>query len=273
MRLFAWLLAPLKTTMRHHKLIATLIENETANLYSGTVFSYLWSVVTPLVTLGVYTFVFSGVLKSSFNPSISGSQHAHFALNLFAGLIMWEFASTVISKSPTIITSRPNYVKKIVFPVHILPIVGVGAALIQFLISYGILLASIGIYQPSTAWRAVSVPFFLVPILLYSTGLSWFLSSIGVFFRDIANAINPVLQLLWFSSAIFFPVSSVPSSFQWFFWANPVAACIDQCRKFTLLGESINLHLMVIHLFLGYLVACIGLAFFRKTQPTFADVL
>jgi len=273
MKIVAWLLAPLRAVGDHQQLIATLVQNEVATIYSGTALSYAWAIVTPLVTVTVYTFIFSGVLKSSFESVTLGGQQINFTISLFAGLVMWEFFSSVIGKSSTIVTSRPNYVKKIVFPVVVLPIVTVGASIVQYLIGYLILLVVFIVVHPAVAWRILFAPFFLVPVILYASGLSWILASIGVFFRDISNAINPILQLLWFASAIFFPISSVPPNLQWIFWVNPIAACIDQCRRFVILGDSISWSLLLAHLLLGYLTACIGLAFFRRTRSSFADVL
>jgi lipopolysaccharide transport system permease protein len=251
----------------------TLVRHDVSALYSGAVLSILWAVVTPLVTLSVYSFVFGYILDSSFTRGGTHGGHFVFALGLFNGLIIWDFFSSVVSQSPRAITSKPNYVKKIVFPVEILPVVQVGSSLFQFLLCFIILLVAIALSGSPFFWRSLLIPCFLVPVLLYAIGFSWFLSSLGVFFRDVANAINPLLQIVWFGSAIFFPIASVPAPFQPFFYMNPLAACIEESRRFAILSQPTNVGVVSLHLLVGWLVACFGLYFFRKTQRSFADVL
>lgn len=273
MSTFTFTLGPWRSLRRHRKLLYTLVRHDVNAVYSGAVFNLLWAVVTPLVTLSVYSFVFGYILDSSFTRGSSHGGHLSFALGLFNGLIIWDFFSTVVSQSPKAITSKPNYVKKIVFPLEILPIVQVGSGLFQFLLCFIVLLFGIVLSGSSLFWRALLIPCFLIPILFYAVGFSWFLSSLGVFFRDVANAINPLLQIVWFGSAIFFPISSVPAPFQRLFYMNPLAACIEESRRFAILGQPSNLGIVLVHLVVGWLVACFGLFFFRKTQQSFADVI
>ena len=273
MRLHFLLLGPWQSLRRHRKLLLTLVRHDVTSLYSGAAFNLLWAVVTPLVTLSVYSFVFGYILQSSFTRGDSHGGHLVFALGLFNGLIIWDFFSSVVSQSPRAITSKPNYVKKIVFPLEILPLIQVGSSLFQFLLCFVVLFVAVALTGAPSFWRAIFIPCFLIPVLFYAVGFSWFLSSLGVFFRDVANAINPVLQIVWFGSAIFFPISSVPAPFQWIFYMNPIAACIEESRSFAILAQSPDMGIVLIHLVVGWMVACLGLFFFRKTQLSFADVI
>lgn len=273
MRTLSFLFGPFLSVQRHWKLLATLVRHEVAVAYSGAALNLFWAVVTPLVSLSVYTFVFGSVLNSSFSRGGSNGGHLSFALGLFNGLIIWEFFSSVVSQSTRAITSKPNYVKKIVFPVETLPLVLAGASLFQFLISFLVLFIAVVVFGTHGFWRPLTIPLFLIPVTFYTLGFSWFLSSLGVFFRDVANAIPPLLQLLWFGSAIFFPIESVPLPFKWFFYANPLAVCIEESRSFAILGQAPNLGIMFMHLVVGWLIACLGFLFFRRTQRAFADVI
>jgi lipopolysaccharide transport system permease protein len=273
MRINSFLCGPIRSLQRHRNLTSALVYHDIASIYRGATLNLFWAFASPLVTLTVYSFVFGTILKSSFTQGGSGSGSLLFALGLFNGLIIWEFFSFVVSQSPLIVTSKPNYVKKIVFPLEILPVVPVGVGLFQFFLSLSILLVAIAFFATLSLWRALFIPFFLIPVVFYAAGLSWILASLGVFFRDVANAINPLMQLLWFGSGIFFQISSVPASYQWIFYANPVAACIDQSRLFAIFGSSPNLKLMSTHFVVGWFVACFGFFVFNRSKASFADVL
>jgi len=268
-----FLTGPWFSIRRHHNLLQTLVRHEVSSHYSGAVFSLLWALINPLITLSIYTFVFGYVLSSSFIRGSQPNGQFIFALGLFNGLIIWDFFSSVVSQSPASIISRPNYVKKIVFPLEILTPVLIGAGLFQFLLGFAILMIGIMLFGAHSIWRGFAIPLFLLPVSFYAAGFGWFLSSFGVIFRDTVNAINPLLQIAWFGSAIFFPISSVPSPFQWLFYLNPLAACIEECRRFAVLGLSPNLAIVGIHCVGGWIVACFGLFFFRKTKAGFADVI
>ncbi len=273
MRFRIFLSGPIRSLRRHRNLLLTLVQHDVASLYRGAALNLFWAFASPLVTLSVYSFVFGTILKSSFTHGGSEGGSLLFALGLFNGLIIWEFFSSVVSQAPLIVTSKPNYVKKIVFPLEILPVVPIGVGLFQFILSLAILFVAIAVFATTSLWRALFIPFFLIPVVLYAVGLSWILSSLGVFFRDVANAINPLMQLVWFGSAIFFQISSVPSAYQWIFYANPVAACINESRSFAIFGKSPNLELLSSHFAVGWVVACFGFFVFNKSQSSFADVL
>lgn len=257
----------------HRSLIMSLASHEIKSQYNNGLYSLLWSVVTPLGTLGIYTFVFGNILKASFYGIQDGETSPSYALGLFMGLVLWSFFSSVINLSPSAITSKPNYVKKVVFPLEILPVILACMSLFHFLINFAILFLGVLLFGSHPAARVMLVPLMLVPILFYSIGVSWLLAAVGVFYRDLSNAITPFMQLLWFASAIFFPIIAVPLQWRWLFYINPVAALVDESRRYVMLGQSLNLPLIVGHLLVGWLIACAGLIFFRKAKPAFADVM
>lgn len=259
--------------VRQHRLTKTLVNHEIKSQYGNGFYSFIWALVTPLATLSVYTFVFGYILQSSFHGLQTGKNTTNYGLGLFTGLVLWDFFSSVLNLSPSVISGKPNYVKKVVFPLEILPIVLVSIALFHFLINFSILILGVMIFGGQPAWRVLIVPLLLTPILFYTLGFGWFLASIGVFYRDLSNAMTPFLQLLWFASAIFFPIASVPDQWRWLFYLNPVAAMVDASRSFAILGQGIHISIILIHFIVGWLIACIGLYFFQRTKPGFADVL
>jgi lipopolysaccharide transport system permease protein len=267
------LVAPLRVFTREQQLTNSLAIHEIRGKYSSGIYSIIWILATPLVTLSVYTFIFGYVLKSSFHGLQSAKSMGTYGLGLFTGLVLWDFFSSVLSQSPYAITSKPNYVKKIVFPLNILPLVLTSVALFHFLVNFCVLLLGVLLIGTQPAWRIMVIPLLLAPILFYTAGLSWFLASIGVYFRDLGNAIPPFLQLLWFGSAIFFPIESVPAQFRFLFYINPISAMVDTARNYAILGQSLNVPIIFYHLLAGWVTACTGLYFFDKTKAGFADVL
>jgi lipopolysaccharide transport system permease protein len=268
---FNFLTGPIIGFTSNFSLLQKLVSRDVSQIYRGTILGALWSIATPLVMLGVYTFVFGYIFNASFGRGSSVGKLG-FALGLFNGLIIWEFFSSVISQSPSLIVRKPNFVKKIVFPLQIIPLSQIGVSGFQFLVSWVLLIIAIPFIGQSPL-PALFIPLFLIPITFYMAGLAWFLSSIGVFLRDTANAVTPVITFMLFLSAIFFPIASVPEQFRMFFYLNPVAASIEESRKLAIFGESPDILIIVLHCLAGWLVACVGYSFFCRTKNSFADVM
>ena len=189
----------------NRKLIKRLIIRETEARYKSTMLGLLWLVMTPLLMLSVYAFVFSSILKAKW-PNSSDSEF-EFAIILYCGLIVFTLFADVLNKAPYLILENTNYVKKVIFPVEILPIVALGSALIQALISYAILLIFCLFYYASLHWTIIFFPLILLPFLLLLSGLSLMLSALGVFIRDIGQMVSVVVTGSMFVSPLFFPFS------------------------------------------------------------------
>lgn len=245
---------------------------ETIGRYKGSMFGLLWSLLIPLMMLGIYTFVFSEIFKSRWGGQASTSKSS-FAVTLFAGLIIFNMFSECISRAPAIILANQNFVKKVVFPLEILPCVTVLSALFHALVSMAVLLTFelIGLGRiPATALLS---PLILIPFVLFVLGLTWWLSATGVYLRDIGQTIGIFITGLMFVSPIFFPLSSFPARWRILALLNPLTYPIEQMRGLVVLGEPLAWHLWAPYTVFSIVFAWLGFAWFQKTRKGFADVL
>jgi lipopolysaccharide transport system permease protein len=259
------------TIWRHRSLIFTSAKREILGRYRGSIAGLLWSFINPLLMLAVYTFVFSSIFKARWSPA--SESKTEFAIVLFAGLIVFNLFSECVNRAPTIILSNPNYVKKVIFPLEILPVISLLAALYHALISLGVwLLAYIlffGVPHPS----AFLLPIVIVPFCMFLLGLSWFLASLGVFLRDVSQFIGLLTTVVMFLSPIFYPSSAFPESFRALLYLNPLTPVIDMVRDLLCWGILPGISLVLIYWLLSSVIAWMGFAWFQKTRKGFADVL
>ena len=242
--------------------------------YKGSFLGILWSLVNPILMLAIYTFVFGIVFKVrlDLNNSLYDDKAA-FALVLFAGLIVYNLFNECISRAPRLILSNVNYVKKIIFPLEILPWVTLGAALFHAGISYLVLLTFLLILGHALHWTLIFMPIVVLPLLLLIMGLSWLLSSIGVFVRDIGQFIGLILTMMLFLSPIFYPASALPESVRDYLFLNPLTFIIEQTRAIILTGSLPNWVGLTVYYLIAVFIAWTGLLWFEKTRKGFADVL
>ena len=222
---------------KQRQLVLHMIKREVTGRYRGSLLGLLWSLVTPMLMLGIYTFVFSVVFKVRMNQTGGIDSQFEFALLLFAGLIVFNLFSECLSRAPTLILNNVNYVKRIIFPLEILPWVTLGAALFHATISYCVLFVFLLAAGQTISWTVLLLPVVLLPFLLLIMGLSWLLASIGVFIRDITQFIGLILTMLLFMSPIFYPVSALPESIRDYLFLNPLTFIIEQSRAIILFGQ------------------------------------
>ena len=175
----------------------------------------MWSLFTPLFMLAVYTFVFGTVFKARWTPPdtpAAGAEHAtaEFAIVLFAGLIVFQLFGEVITRAPGLVLANVSYVKKVVFPLEILPVVAMASALFHSGVSLLVLFAAMLGFNGSIPVTAVLLPIVLAPYTGLILGLAWFLASLGVYVRDIGQILSTLVTALMFLSPIFFPPSALP---------------------------------------------------------------
>jgi lipopolysaccharide transport system permease protein len=253
-------------------LIEQMTRREIAARYRGSVMGVAWSFITPLLMLAVYTFVFSVVFKARWG--ISGNEsRADFAIILFAGLTVFGLFSEVINRAPRQIVSNANYVKKVVFPLEILSWVSMGSVLFNSLISLVVLLLAQLVINRSLPWTIVLFPLVLLPLIFASLGLAWFLASLGVYIRDIGQITTVFTTVLMFLSAIFYPLSALPESYQTWLRLNPLVVIITESRKVLIFGSLPDWSWLAVALLMGLVIAFAGFWWFQKTRQGFADVL
>ena len=266
------MLTIVKSFAVHRQLIYGMIRREIQVKYKDSLIGLGWAFFTPLFMLGIYTFVFSEVFKSRWNNAIPTSK-ADFAIMLFAGLMVYTFFAECLLKGPQIITSNTNYVKKIVFPLEILPFIAIGVSLFQLLISCLVLLVAQFLVKGSVPVSALLFPIVLIPLIISTAGILWILSAVGVYLRDVGQLVAVLTSVLMFLSPIFYPVSSLPPQFQTWLRLNPLTNIIEQARGVLIEGDSISWTQYLMSLAPSLVVFFIGYMLFQKARKGFADVL
>ncbi|MDO8894416.1 MAG: ABC transporter permease [Nitrosomonas sp.] len=260
---------------QHYPLILQMVKREVIGRYRGSFLGILWTFVNPILMLAIYTFVFGVVFKvrlDSQSTELYDDKFA-FALLLFTGLILFNLFSECLSRSPGLVLANVNYVKKVIFPLEILPLVSLGSALFHAGISFLVLFTFMLVIDHSIHWTLIFLPIILLPLLLLILGLSWMLASIGVYVRDIGQFIGLILTMLLFMSPIFYPASALPESVRDYLFLNPLTFVIEQARAVTLYGQLPDWIGLVVYYMLASIVAWAGLMWFMKTRKGFADVL
>jgi lipopolysaccharide transport system permease protein len=256
---------------RHRLLIKTLTRREVLGRYKGSMLGIFWSLITPMLMLAVYTFVFSVVFKARWN---SGSESkTEFALILFAGLLVFNLFAECITRAPGLILANANYVKKVVFPLEILPWVALGSALFHFGISFLVWLVAYVILIGVPHWTLLLSPFIMAPFALFVLGVSWVLASLGAYLRDVAQFIGVFVQMLVFMTPIFYPASALPPAFQTVLFFNPLTPPVEMMRTVMYWGALPSLELWVLGVMASVAMASLGFVWFQKTRKGFADVL
>ena len=255
----------------HRAIVLQMAKRDMIERYRGSLFGFLWSLFNPILMLLVYTFVFSVVFRAKWPGSGGGS--VEYAVNTFAGMIVFSVFSESLARAPSLILSNANLVKKVVFPLEILPWVTLASSLFHALVNYLVLLAFVMAVQGSLSFTAALFPLVLVPVVFLALGLSWFLSSIGVFFRDMSHTVALLVSVWMFVSPIFYPLSAVPDGIRRFLELNPLATLIEGGRSVALHGAVPELARFGWVCMLSVAVAWGGLLWFMRSKHTFADVL
>jgi lipopolysaccharide transport system permease protein len=267
------LVALAKSLWRNRQLIVQMTKREVVGRYKGSAMGLAWSFFNPVFMLVVYTFVFSEVFKSRWGGVGGDDSKTQFAVILFAGMIVLSLFSEVLNRAPGLILSNVNYVKKVVFPIEILPVIAMGAALFHCLISLGVLLAAFTIFNGYLHPTVVFMPLVLLPLIILALGLAWMLASLGVFLRDVGQTIGLITTVLMFLSPVFFPITAVPERFRPIMMANPLTFIIEQAREVLIWGHLPDWIGLGIYTIVATFIAWAGYAWFQKTRKGFADVL
>lgn len=264
--------ALLLTIWRHKSLILALVKREIEGRYKGSLFGVFWSVLTPLLMVSVFTFVFGEIFQSKW-AGARNANHLDFAAALFTGLLVYNLFAECIGKASFLITSNPNYVKKIVFPLEVLCVVTVLAALFHFLVAYVIVVLMVLFSGWTLTWTVILTPIVMAPLLMLVTGLTWAISSLGVFLRDIGQNVGPALTALMFLSPIFYPLSSVNPRLQWVYQLNPLTQVVENLRGVLLHQTLPDWKSWMLYTTICAVVMVLGFVFFQRTRKGFSDVI
>jgi lipopolysaccharide transport system permease protein len=256
---------------RHRGLVRQMIDREVMGRYRGSVFGIVWSLFNPVLMLSVYTFVFSVVFKARWHAG--SDSKTEFAIVLFAGMIVFGIFSECVNRAPGLILSNPNYVKKVIFPLEIMPWVLLGSALFHAIVSLAVLLVFSLIVNHTLPLTVFFLPIVFLPLVLLVLGLGWFFSALGVYLRDVGQTVGLMTTVLMFLSPVFYPVDALPEDFRAYVALNPLAFIIESTRDVLIWGRLPDMTALGLYLAVALLVACLGFAWFQKTRKGFADVL
>lgn len=261
-----------RTIWRYRSLVFQLAKRDVDARYRGSVLGLLWSLLTPLSMLAIYTFVFGVVLRARWPQSASG-EVGHYAIISFWGLTVFNLLSDTLNRSCRLISSNPNYVKKIAFPLEVMIVSLLASNLFQMLASLAVLLPATAVAFGWTGWSVALLPVVIFPLILFALGLSWFLSSIGVFVQDVEYTVSLLVQALFFVTPILYALESIPQQYRWIVALNPLAGVVEDVRSVALWGMAPDWPGLLFRTSIGAVTAVLGYVWFLKTKRAFADVL
>jgi lipopolysaccharide transport system permease protein len=247
-----------------------MVQRDIEVRYRGSMLGALWALVSPLFLIVVYAVFFGAFMQIRPGPE---SGPADYGLFVMAGVLPWLAVSDALSQSTGLINLNRNLVRKVVFPLEILPCVSVLSALVNQLIGLALLLAAILLFTDNIPFGILLLPIPLIPQLLLTMGLCWFLASMGVFLRDLGQAMGILLTTWVFLTPIFYPAEIVPPQFTWLIKWNPMASIVAIYRAIILGSGPVTFEMVVYPLVLGAVVFVLGGYWFMRTKPAFADVI
>ena len=268
-------MAPLRTIWAHRELLGQLARREVVGRYRGSYLGILWALLTPLMTLAVFTLVFGTMHHNKWGGEANGGALA-YPMNLFVGIIVFGIFSEVATRAAVLITSNPNFVKKAVFPLELLGVsVVIGTvvhALMTLIIELLVIWVALG-YVPLTA---LLLPVVFLPVFLLTLGTCWALSALGVFFRDLGQAVGPIVQLVFFLTPIVYPMAVLDSNpaIGWLLKTfNPFVTIVESARRLLIDGLMPDWRALGLVTVVSGVVAMVGYVIFMKVRRYFADAM
>lgn len=231
-----------------------------------------WSLFNPVFMLLVYTFVFSVVFEARWGMGAEESK-VHVAMALFVGMIVHALFAEVVNRSPSLILANANYVKKVVFPLEILPWIAMGSALFHFFVSLAVLLAAFLLFSSYLPWTVMLFPIVVLPVVLGTMGLAWALAATGVFLRDFGHAAGMFTTAMLFLSPVFYPMSALPEQYQTLLMLNPLTFIIETSRGLLFGNKMASWSVWAAYCGASVVIAWGGFFWFQRTRRGFADVI
>ena len=266
-------LSLLSNLWRNRSLILQLIQRDVIGRYNGSVFGLAWSFFNPLLLLTVYAFVFTVAFKAQWTGAGQTQGKGYFAIMLFVGMVVHGFFAECLTSAPGVILGNANYVKKVVFPLELLPVVAVGSALFHTFISVSVLLVGVLALRQSLPATALLVPLVLLPLVLLAQGVTWLLAALGVYLRDIAHSTSLLATVLSFVSPVFYPASALPEPYSRWIYLNPLTWVMETARAVLVQGTAPHWGQWLVAISASAVVCWLGYWSFQKSRPGFADVL
>ncbi len=265
------LFAPLTCAWQYRSLIARLAKREIDARYRGSVLGVIWAFVVPMLMLGVYTFVFSMVFRIRWEVPME--EKGSFALILFSGLIIFNLFSECVTRAPGLMLENVSYIKKVVFPLEIMPWVSMVVALFNAAVSLLILVVFYLVVHGLPPATFLLLPIVIFPLVFWILGLGWFLSSAGVYLRDVQPFVGLLTTMMMFLSPIFYPLSAIPEAYRGFIQLNPLTLVLNDSKSVMFWGQMPQWLDWLLYVMLSWVVGWLGFVWFQKTRKGFADVV
>ena len=264
--------AALTHPVRHQALIRILTWREISGRYRGSLLGSVWSLLTPLLLLAVYTLVF-GVIAPTRWPGAEDQGIGMFALRLLAGMVVHGLLAEALSRAPTLVTAQPNYVTKVVFPLETLAWVNLLTALFHTAMALVVLVVLNGLLGTGVAWTLLALPVIFLPYALMLMGLIWLIAAFGVYLRDLTQLIGPLVMIAMFLGPVFYPRSAMPAAVQPWLVLNPITVPVEQVRRVVFESQWPQWDVLAQYALVALAVYLLGLWVFAKLKKGFADVL
>lgn len=262
----------LASVLRSRHLIAQMVKREVIGRYRGSMLGLAWSFFNPVLMLAVYTFFFSVIFKARWS-GLDDSDKGGFAILVFVGMIVHGLFAECLNKAPTLIINNASYVKKVVFPLEILPWISMGSAMFHMAISLVVLLAARIILGGALSWTIIFFPLVLFPLVLVTIGFAWLFAAVGVYLRDVAQTVGIFTTVLTFLSPVFYPISVLPERYHFWFRLNPLTSIIEESRNVLIWNRLPDWGNLALMLLVSGLIAWFGFWVFQRCREGFADVI
>ncbi len=257
---------------QHRELLWQFSLREVELRHRGSHLGLIWSVLNPLLMLGLYVFVFGYIFGGRFGI-LPNETRIDYALGVFLGLSIFQYLAETISLSPNLVVINPNFVKKVVFPLEILPASAVNAATFHLMISLGLVLIGVMLFGPGLTIGMLWLPVILLPIAMLALGLAWLIAAFGVFLRDLTQVMQFLSMSLMYASAIFYSSHKIPPAIWTVLRFNPLLLAIEEARNAILWNQAVSLKHVAYLYVVGFALCSFGYFVFRRLKPAFADVI
>lgn len=270
--LISKIVKPIMILIDNRDLFLQSLSREIVQKYRGSYLGILWNFILPLVMLAVYSFIFGVIFKARWDQQLTDSK-AEFALILFVGITLYNVFSETVGSSPALIITNVNYVKKVIYPLEILSMTSIGSSMVQLFFNLIIILVGKAIIIHRFDFMILFFPLVLLPLIFLVLGISWVLSGLGVFIRDVRQAASIIILIFGYITPVFYPLSSVPDSFRWVMYLNPMTSIVNNARSVLIYGEFPDWISLLVTLLISYVIMLAGLSFFQRVKVNFSDVI
>ena len=264
-----------KSLKQNKDLIWIFTKREIEGKYKGSLLGILWSIINPIIMLCVYTIVFSKIFQAKWGTEdgIGINDPMVFALNLFAGLIVFNIFAECAAKSTLLISNNPNYIKKVVFPIEVLGIATAGSAVFHGVINLGILVTAKILFGGSITSTFICLAILWGSFTISIVSMNWILSVLGVIAKDISQIISSIISIMMFMSPVFYPTEMVPIEVRWIAKLNPLAYVINETRAIIIDGTMPSIDKLIIFSLISVFMCEMSFRVLKRKQRLLGDRL